>query len=171
MKKQIGRCQAAARLNVSSVEPILTAPSPKYVTATALVPACRLAQANPAACGTPPPTMALVHMAPACFHCRCMDPPRPWLYPRARPQISARVRSRTVRTSSESSSVRSSPLGATCESALARNWWWPRCEPLTASWLVKARIEPTAPPSCPMLECAAVSYTHLRAHETVLDLV
>src|ERR1019366_6913929 len=39
-------------------------------------------------------------------------------------------------------------------SVLARNWWWPRGEPLTASWLVKARIEPTAPASCPILECA-----------------
>src|SRR5471030_2834447 len=75
MKKQIGRCQAEARLNVSRVEPMLTAPSPKYVTDTASVPACRLAHAKPAACGTPPPTMAFVPIAPASFHCRCMDPP------------------------------------------------------------------------------------------------
>ena len=46
------------------------------------------------------------------------------------------------------------PLGSTWCSALARNWWWPRCEPLTVSSLVSASTEPTAPPSWPMLECA-----------------
>jgi hypothetical protein len=100
-KKHTGSRHAAARLNDSSVEPMLVAPSPKYVTATASVPACRCANAEPSACGTPPPTIALVPIAPACFHCRCIDPPRPWLQPRSRPQISANVRSTTSRTPSE----------------------------------------------------------------------
>ena len=38
--------------------------------------------------------------------------------------------------------------------AFARNWWWPRCEPFTPSPGRSATIDPTAPPSCPMLECA-----------------
>jgi hypothetical protein len=46
------------------------------------------------------------------------------------------------------------PSGWTCPSALARNWWCPRCDPLTVSLLVSPKIEPTAPPSWPMLECA-----------------
>ncbi len=100
MKKQIGRSQAPARFMVSRVEPMFVAPSPKYVTATASVCAWAWAQADPAASGTPPPTIALVPMAPASFHCRCMEPPRPWLNPRSRPQISASVRSSTARTAS-----------------------------------------------------------------------
>jgi hypothetical protein len=46
------------------------------------------------------------------------------------------------------------PLGATWLSALARNWWCPRWDPLTESALVSGSTEPTAPASCPMLECA-----------------
>src|SRR6266702_282109 len=78
MKKHSGRPHAAARLNDSSVAPMLTAPSPKYVTATLSVPACRCAHAEPAANGTPPPTIAFVPMAPASRHRRCIEPPRPW---------------------------------------------------------------------------------------------
>jgi hypothetical protein len=77
MKKHKGSFQAAARLNVSRTEPMFTAPSPKYVTVTASVPARRWLNAKPAACGTPPPTIALVPIAPAARHCRCIDPPRP----------------------------------------------------------------------------------------------
>ena len=117
-------------------------------------PACRCDHAKPAACGTPPPTMALVPMAPASFHCRCIDPPRPCDHPRSRPAISASVRSSTSRTSSLGGASGSRPLGSTWCSALARNWWWPRCDPLTESSLVNASTDPTAPPSWPMLECA-----------------
>ena len=46
------------------------------------------------------------------------------------------------------------PAGATCCSALARNWWWPRCDPLIWSPAPKASTEPTAPPSWPTDECA-----------------
>ena len=35
IKKQIGKFHAAAKFNVSSTDPIFTAPSPKYVTETA----------------------------------------------------------------------------------------------------------------------------------------
>ena len=70
-----------------------------------------LAKALPAASGTPPPTMAFVPIAPASFHFRCMLPPRPWLNPRSRPQISARLRSRRARTSSGHGLVGSMPSG------------------------------------------------------------
>src|SRR4051812_37650194 len=83
-----------------------------------------------------------------------MLPPRPWLNPRSSPQISARLRSTTARTSSENGLVGSMPSGCTCARTLARNWWCPRCEPLTVSWLVSPITEPTAPPSWPMLEWA-----------------
>ncbi len=43
---------------------------------------------------------------------------------------------------------------ATWPKALARNWWWPRCEPLTKSSERSGRTEPTAPPSWPTLEWA-----------------
>ena len=41
--------------------------------------------------------------APASLHCRCIEPPRPRQKPRDRPQISARLRSITVRMSSPKS--------------------------------------------------------------------
>ena len=136
---------------------MLTAPSPKYVTVRSLPsgPAeCCCAQALPAAIGTPPPTMALVPSAPASSHCRCMEPPRPPQYPWARPRISARVRCSTSATAGVTRPSRSSWPLVTWVSALARNWWWPRCEPLTASVERRLAIEPTAPPSWPMEECA-----------------
>ena len=77
MKKQSGRLHAEVRLRLSSTEPMLAAPSPKYVTVRSSVPECFCAHALPAAMGTPPPTMALVPSAPASNHCRCMEPPRP----------------------------------------------------------------------------------------------
>ena len=77
MKKHSGSCHAAVRLRLSSTEPMLAAPSPKYVTVTSDVPECFCAQALPAAIGTPPPTIALVPSAPASNHCRCIEPPRP----------------------------------------------------------------------------------------------
>ena len=55
--------------------------------------------AKPAAWGTPPPTMALVPIAPASRHCRCIEPPRPRQNPSASPQISASVRCSTSCTS------------------------------------------------------------------------
>src|ERR1700689_3130133 len=129
-------------------------PSPKYVPGMSEVPDRRCAQALPAAIGTPPPTMALVPSAPASNHCRCMEPPRPEQYPCASPRISASVRCSTSCVSGVTSCRRSSAPLVTWGRALARNWWCPRCEPLTASVERSPTIEPTAPPSCPMLECA-----------------
>ena len=133
---------------------MFAAPSPKYVTVMSEVPDCRCAQALPAAIGTPPPTMALVPSAPASNHCRCIEPPRPEQYPCASPRISASVRCSTSCTSGVTSCRRSSAPLVTWVRALARNWWCPRCEPLTASVERSPTIEPTAPPSWPMLECA-----------------
>ena len=83
------------------------------------------------------------------------EPPRPWLKPRSRPQISASVRSSDRRARRRAASRRGRcPWARRACSALARNWWWPRWEPLTVSSLVSASTEPTAPPSWPMLECA-----------------
>ena len=116
--------------------------------------ACRWAQAAPAANGTPPPTIALVPRAPASAHCKCMEPPRPLQKPWARPRISARVRCNKFWIDGLTGACGSIPSGIRYTSALARNWWCPRCEPLTSSAAPSGTIEPTAPPSWPMLECA-----------------
>src|SRR3984957_2876085 len=118
------------------------------------VPDWRCAHALPAAIGTPPPTIALVPSAPASNHCRCIEPPRPAQYPCASPRISASVRCSTSCISAVTSCLRSSAPLVTWVRALARNWWCPRCEPLTASVERSPTIEPTAPPSWPMLEGA-----------------
>ena len=103
----------------------------------------RCAQALPGRHRHPPPTIALVPSAPASSHCRCIEPPRPRQKPCASPRISASVRCSTVLQLRASTSAagrrRPARRGA---SALARNWWWPRCEPLIASAERRPTIEP-----------------------------
>ena len=122
MTKSKGSRQAALRFIVSRTAPMLTAPSPKKVTATSPVPARRCANAAPAASGTPPPTMALVPRTPASGHLRCIDPPRPLQNPSAKPAISASVRCRRLSTSGAISAV-GSKRSARKASAFARKTW------------------------------------------------
>jgi len=80
--------------------------------------------------------------------------PRPAQKPWARPRISASVRCSTACSSDDTRASRSSRPPVTCVMAFARNWWCPRCDPFTPSEERRPMIEPTAPPSWPMLECA-----------------
>ena len=65
--------------------------------------------------------MAFVPIAPASFHCKCIEPPRPPQKPSSKPQISERLFLKTVTTSAEKSLLGSNPFGAIKPRVLAKN--------------------------------------------------
>ena len=84
-----GSFHSEAMLSVSWNAPCLEAPSPKKDRTTLPFLAICFAQATPAACGMPAPTMPEVPRKPRFTSVRCMEPPSPLQSPSARPKISA----------------------------------------------------------------------------------
>lgn len=88
-----GSRHSAARFMHSWNSPSATAPSPNRHTVTASRLRMASASASPVATGIPPATMALPPKKRCSASNRCMDPPRPWLTPVLRPNISAMMAS------------------------------------------------------------------------------